>query len=530
MPCKNIFSLSALALAASLAAVAHAQSNNAPQRYIVRLHDNTPAVAVDSKDPRIHDRMGFEKFKPNTIGHIQRLEKTYGFKARHVFGHGVQGFAAELTQAQLARLKADKTVALVEPDVKIKALTQLVPYGIINVGATVSPAVMAGDREDNAVPELTNVRVVVMDSGVAPQPELNLIQSLNYTGDGISGDCNGHGTHVAGTIGARDNDSGVVGVAPGVPLVDMKVLGCDGSGYVSSVVQALDQVGRAARENLNVKYVVNASLGLPDSVVLSTLDSAIQNAVASGVTVVVAAGNNGVNACSTSMARLSSRVEPTGVMAVAAVDDRGREASWSNYGSCIAMWAPGVGVASLSPIGSIASLSGTSMAAPHVAGAAAAVRAVYPSWSAVQVDEYLKKTSRALSTRSKDGSLISHLDISTLAKQNILGPIEPPTPQASAVTLIAGNADFGLVRRGSASPNKTLTLSNSGMAPLTLTGMAGLPAAVKVVGNTCQSIAPGADCTLTLALSTASRTKFRVFAETTGADKNLTIRVSGEVR
>ena len=204
--------------------------------------------------------------------------------------------------------------------------------------------------------------VYVIDTGASNHPDLNVLTRINFAG-GTDNDCNGHGTHVAGTAAARDNSIDVVGVAPGARVVAVKVLDCNGSGQTSSVIKGVDWVTANA---VVPNSVANMSLGGSAN---TQMDNAVRNSATRGIFYALAAGNNGANACSYSPSRLGGST--ANVVVVAATDEAGREASFSNTGTCVDIWAPGVGVRSTNFRGGTSTLSGTSMASPHVAGAAA---------------------------------------------------------------------------------------------------------------------------------------------------------------
>jgi serine protease len=185
----------------------------------------------------------------------------------------------------------------------------------------------------------------------------------------------------------------VVGVAPSIPLTSIKVLGCTGSGSVSNIVKAIDWVSA----NGVKPAIINMSLGGGESL---AMDQAVENAVKQGITVVVAAGNNAADACTSSPARMG-RLD--GVITVAAIDNTGSEASFSNYGECVDIWAPGVNILSTSMNGGTATMSGTSMATPHVVGVASLYRAKFPNYSPAMVEQSLKNDAIINRKQSKDG-------------------------------------------------------------------------------------------------------------------------------
>lgn len=175
----------------------------------------------------------------------------------------------------------------------------------------------------------------------------------DFTGDSTKVGCGSHGTHVAGTIGSQ-----TYGVAKTVTLISYKVLDCGGSGSYSWIISALNDVSKNAAR----PAVVNMSLGGPKS---SALNTAVENLSKAGVVVVVAAGNNGTNACNYSPASAPSAIT------VAASTSSDVRASFSNFGKCVDIFAPGQGIKSLVPGGGTATWNGTSMASPHVAGVVA---------------------------------------------------------------------------------------------------------------------------------------------------------------
>ena len=268
---------------------------------------------------------------------------------------------------------------------------QPVPWGIDRIEADAS-STRAGDGSG----DVSNVNVYVIDTGVDPgHADLNVVGHVNFA-KGKNADCNGHGTHVAGTIAAKDNDSDVVGVAPGAKVTGVKVLGCNGSGSYSGVIRGIDWVTANALK----PAVANMSLGGSAS---QAVDDAVKRSAASGVFYTLAAGNSGADACTQSPARAGTA---NGVMTVAATDSAEREASWSNYGSCVDIWAPGVSILSTRLGGGTTTMSGTSMASPHGAGGGALDLSSNTNASAASVESALKSAAVSTGTTSKDGAAI----------------------------------------------------------------------------------------------------------------------------
>jgi len=268
---------------------------------------------------------------------------------------------------------------------------QSIPWGINYIDADIS-SVRAGD----GIGAVTGINIYVIDTGIASHPDLNLVNHVDLI-DTQNTDCYGHGTHVAGTIAAADNTSAVVGVAPGARLSGVKVLDCVGNGTTSGVIAGVDWV----QANAVKPAVANLSVvgGASDA-----LDTAVKALADSGVSVTVAAGNSGQNACNFSPARAG--LYP-GVITSAAIDSTGAEAAFSNYGMCVDVWAPGVNVVSTSRTGGTATMSGTSQASPHVSGTAALYALTNPTATAASIETALKAAAIATTKTSKDTRQIS---------------------------------------------------------------------------------------------------------------------------
>jgi subtilisin family serine protease len=213
----------------------------------------------------------------------------------------------------------------------------------------------------------------VIDTGImTSHSQFGGRAAVSYDAVGGNGqDCNGHGTHVAGTIGGS-----TYGLAKGVKLRAVRVLDCNGSGSNSGVIAGVDWV----RTHAVKPAVANMSLGGSAS---SALDSAVTNAITSGVTFALAAGNSNANACSSSPARV------TAAITVGATTSGDARASYSNYGTCLDIFAPGSNITSAWTGGGTNTISGTSMASPHVAGAAALYLAGNPGASPAAVRDAL---------------------------------------------------------------------------------------------------------------------------------------------
>ncbi len=339
-------------------------------RYIVVLKDRAGQPAAVASD------------------HAER----FGAEVKSVYGSALKGYAARIPEGRLAAVRQDPQVAYVEADGIVRAQRQEIPTGVRRVFADENPELGINGRDDTRV----DADIAVLDGGVdGTHPDLHLVGRTDCTyGDLLKSlesdtsqacldhagyDDQGHGTHVAGTAAALDNGRGVVGVAPGARLWSVKVLS-NNIGLMSWVIAGVDW----ATARAEVIDVVNMSLGCECE--QRALDEAISNSVARGVVYAVAAGNFGLDAENTSPANhpdvitVSSMAdfdgEPGGIGASTCLPPEFEQkddylAVFSNFGESIEVSAPGVCIRSTSIRGRYEVLSGTSMASPHVAGAAA---------------------------------------------------------------------------------------------------------------------------------------------------------------
>jgi subtilisin family serine protease len=277
----------------------------------------------------------------------------YGGTLTQVYEGTVQGFAISLKEEAARKLAADKRVELVEQDQWMFASVTQSPatWGIDRIDQRALPRNNAYNYNTTA----SNVRAFIIDTGILTgHSQFGGRASVGFDAFGGNGqDCNGHGTHVAGTVG-----SATYGVAKGVRLIAVRVLSCSGSGSNSGVIAGVNFAGNSSAG----PRVANMSLGGGAS---GALDTAVNNAINRGVTFAVAAGNSHANACNTSPARAPAAIT---VGSTTSSDSR---SSFSNFGSCLDIFAPGSSITSTWIGGSTRTISGTSMASPHVAGVAA---------------------------------------------------------------------------------------------------------------------------------------------------------------
>jgi subtilisin family serine protease len=352
-----------------------------------------------------------------------RQGRRIGFRADRTYRSAVRGYSAKLDAAQVAALRADPSVAQVVPDDRIQLTGQLTPTGISRMGATGS-AVARIDGVDERV----DADVAIVDTGIAPVADLNVVGGYGCSNSKptIWIDNNGHGTHVAGTVGAIDNGSGVVGVAPGVRLWAVKILNDSGEGLLSWYICGLDWIAAQrdpddpSRPLIEAVNMSVAKWGEDDRKCgranKDVLHAAICRLVGSGVTVVAAAGNDhglaskrvpaAYNEVITVSALADTDGKPGGLgghrcfsWGTYDVDDT--FADFSNYGADVDLIAPGKCIWSTIPSGYGYS-SGTSMAAPHVTGAAALLKASRPTMTPAEVREALMTLGNGGWRRSTD--------------------------------------------------------------------------------------------------------------------------------
>ena len=331
---SGILSLVLTALVALPASAA--PTGNARQDFIVVLKDSVARAA------------------PVAAEHSQR----FGGEVRYVYEHALKGYAGSFSEGQLGALLADGRVASVERDAEMTASTTQggATWGIDRIDQLALPLSGSFTYTNTGA----GVKAYIIDTGIRfSHSEFGnrAISGFDSVDGGTADDCHGHGTHVAGTVGGTN-----YGVAKGVMLVAVRVLNCSGSGTTAGVIAGVDWV--TGDHGSGQPAVANMSLGGSRS---NSLDNAVRNSIADGVSYAIAAGNSNRSACNFSPARVAE------AMTIGATDQTDRRASFSNKGDCVDWFAPGVGITSAWSTGDSATntISGTSMATPHTAGVAA---------------------------------------------------------------------------------------------------------------------------------------------------------------
>jgi len=327
---------------------------------------------LDATHDDVIDGQYLVTLRPNASSPAQeKILNSLGAGVLYMFSQAIKGFAAELSLSQVSALRWNPNVLAVEKD-RVLAITESqsgATWGLDRINQVALPL----DGVFSYQASGSDVTAYVIDTGVqASHPNFGGRVQAGY-GQYAQTDCHGHGTHVAGTVG-----SSTYGVAKSVEIVPIQVMDCSGLGWESEIIAGMDWV--VSDHLAGVKAVANMSLGGGYS---SALNAAVQRMVDDGIVVVVAAGNDTVNACSVSPASAPAAIT------VGASTSSDYRAYFSNYGSCLDIFAPGQSITSTVMGSSFATWNGTSMASPHVAGAAAILWSLHPEWTASEVSSSL---------------------------------------------------------------------------------------------------------------------------------------------
>ena len=354
------------AVAALSAAPSPASAAPISGSYIVTLNSGDPAVAAASD------------------------ARNYGASVDHVYRHALRGYAARMSATAAARIARLDRVQSVVQDQTASIDAQTLPTGINRIDGELSSTVSGNGS--GAV----NVDIAVLDTGISAHPDLTIAGGVNCSTGGSSyADGNGHGSHVAGTAAAKDDANGVVGVAPGARLWAVRVLNNQGSGSWSSIICGIDWV-TARASTIEVANMSLGGTGTDTGCNDGGMHRAICNSVAAGITYAVAAGNESVNAAGKVPASYDEVITVSaladfngvpggGAAATCRADVDDTFASFSNFGADVDIIAPGVCILSTWKGSAYNTISGTSMATPHVAGAAALYKSANPGASPAQV-------------------------------------------------------------------------------------------------------------------------------------------------
>ena len=344
----------------------------------------------------LKDGSGAQGAQPAAVA--MEHDRRFGGQVTFVYEHAIRGYAATFAPGVVGAIAADSRVAYVERDGLMEASTtpsvpSVAAWGLDRIDQRALPL----DNSYTFTSTGAGVTAYIIDTGIRTT-HTDFADfggrarfGTNTTGDGQNTDCNGHGTHVAGTVGGT-----AYGVAKGVQLVAVKVLNCAGSGTTSGVIKGVDWV----TSDHVTPAVANMSLGGGAS---TALDTAVQNSIKAGVSYAIAAGNGnkgGVaqDACKSSPARVAE------AMTIGATDQKDGKTSWSNYGNCVDWFAPGSGITSAwyKSDTETNTISGTSMATPHTAGPAARYLQSNPGATPLQVREALfANATKGIVTSSK---------------------------------------------------------------------------------------------------------------------------------
>ncbi|MGI5212526.1 S8 family peptidase [Plantactinospora sp. CA-290183] len=428
-------------------------------------------------------------FKDNAVSRTGVGTAAHGLTGRHggsvarTYTAALRGFEISASAKAAARIAADPSVAYVEQNHTVHITgTQPNPpsWGLDRIDQRNLPLNSSYTYPNAAA----NVNAYVIDTGIRfSHNEFagRAVSGFDAIDGGSADDCHGHGTHVAGTVGGSS-----YGVAKGPRVYGVRVLNCSGSGSNAQVVAGIDWV----TANAVRPAVANMSLGGSAN---AAIDTAMNNSINTGITYVVAAGNgdtlgNRLDACGFSPARVPNAIT------VGATQSNDAAASFSNYGTCVDILAPGVSIASSWYTSNTATntISGTSMASPHVAGAAAMVLSANPTWSPQQVRDYLVNNSTP--------NVVSNVGTGT--PNRLLYLVNDGTPPANDFAVSVSPTSGSTAPGGSLSAT-VATTTTSGAAQSVSLSASGLPAGATASFSPA-TVTSGGSSTLTIATSAST--------------------------
>mgnify|MGYP000940614405 FL=1 len=376
---------------------------------------------------------------PNGSSSIEADISRAGGRTERRFTHVLNGLSVRIKNSEVARLRNNPNVLSVEPDQQMFAVDTQSPtpsWGLDRIDQRSLPL----NSTFTATAQGSGVDTYIVDTGIyASHTEFagRLAAGFSSIADSNgTNDCNGHGTHVAGTTAGT-----TYGIAKSATLIPVRVLDCSGSGSNSGVIAGLDWI--VAHHISGKAAVVNMSLGGGAS---TALDTAVQNVINDGIVMVVAAGNSNVDACNTSPARATNAltVGATGQYSTGETTDS--RSSYSNYGPCLDIFAPGSRITSswIGGSAAISTISGTSMAAPHVAGVAAVLFGRYPSSTASQIASMLRTAATpnvVIGPGTGSPNYLLYLDPlgGTPSGPDAVTPVAPSAPTAITITPSSGS-------------------------------------------------------------------------------------------